>query len=154
MTWRRGFFRLWALFAFIWIIGSIVIYAPQGWAEWQRKAASDRFDSEKFVMLVPTDCQGARGRSGKLNDAADYEQRDGKCWYDLPTFRKLYSEYNDLGDPALAEALYSKAGMPINLPKPFRTLWTFLLIGVVLPLVVLGLGAALAWVLRGFQAST
>lgn len=153
MNWRLGFFRAWVLLAVVWLAGSVAIFAPQGWAEWQKKATMDAFNSEKFIMLVPTDCSLARGRGGTLKEKADYEkqQDDGKCWYEFQNFRRLYPEYKDLDDETLQSRTYEKAGIPLHPAKPFWVLGQFLIIGVGVPLVLLATGASLGWVLRGFQ---
>jgi hypothetical protein len=153
MTWQRGFFRLWVLLVVVWLAGAIAIFAPQGRDEWHKKGVLDGLDAQKFEVLIPTDCSLGRGRGGKLQDKADYEQREGKCWYDLSNFRRLYPEYNDKTDEALVSALYAKAGIILTPPKPFQVLMQFLMIGIGVPLVVLALGAGLDWVLRGFKAA-
>jgi hypothetical protein len=130
-------------------IKALPLALPQVWQEWQKKVPEL---PEGFVMLVPTDCSVARARGGTLKEKADDEQRDAKCWYELPTFRRLFPEYNDLSDMNLLERAHSKAGIQFTRPQPFWILGQLLVVGILMPLVLLGFGAALAWVLRGFRA--
>jgi len=142
------------MFAIIWLAGSVAMFAPQGWEEWQKKEATfaSVLEDKEWVLMVPADCSLARGRGGDLKDDADYEQRDGKCWYDFRKFRLLYPEYIDMNDQALASKLYAKAGIiGTKSAKLFAILRQFLIIGVGVPLILLAFGAGLAWVFRGFK---
>jgi hypothetical protein len=92
MKWRRGFFRLWVIFAASWLAGIARISA-----------------------LVP--------------------------------------EYADLADKKLTSALYQKAGIPLKEAEPIKAIGELLLIGVGIPLLLLGVGFVLAWALRGFSTA-
>jgi hypothetical protein len=105
MKWRRGFFRLWVVFAAAWLAGTIAVVAPSVWEQWKLAQTMKEFDDAGFgVPLVPSDCQLARGREGTIRDGSDYERREAKCWYELPGFRRLFPEYADLADKKLTSA--------------------------------------------------
>jgi hypothetical protein len=103
----------------------------------------------KFEMAIPVECANARGRKGELKEKDDYEQIDAMCWYALSTLRRLFSEYNDMSDENLTVNIYARA----DRSEFFPYLQCFIFLAVLAPLVVLGLGAALAWALRGFQST-
>ncbi len=106
--------------------------------------------------MVPVDCKEARGKSG-----TDYEPPDRpwnaytntpNCWYQMPTFRRLFSEYRDMSDDAAIDKLYAKAGIELHPARPWRALGNALSIALGVPLVVLVIGAALGWAFSGFRA--
>jgi hypothetical protein len=103
----------------------------------------------RFEMAIPVECANARGHEGELKENADYEQIDAMCWYALSTLRRLFPEYNDMSDESLIVNVYARADRSEFLPY----LQSFIFLAVLIPLVVLVLGAALAWALRGFQST-
>jgi hypothetical protein len=153
MKWRRGFFRLWVIFAAAWLAGTIAVVAPSVWEQWKLAQTMKEFDDAGIVTLVPTDCQLARGREGTIRDGADYERREAKCWYELLGFRRLFPEYADLADKKLTSTLYQKAGIPLKEAEPMKAIGELLLIGLGIPLLLLGVGFVLAWALRGFSTA-
>lgn len=66
----------------------------------------------------------------------------------------LYPEYNDLSDKELSSKLYKNVGIipTHDLPNFWMTLLLFAAIAFGVPIIVLILGAALAWALSGFKA--
>jgi hypothetical protein len=141
MSWGRGLFRVWVVLAGLWFCTAIVLTSPDIWTLWKLAQTMKQFEgAELGSTLVPVDCGVVRGREG-----ADYEHRDGKCWYKLPKIRALFPEYRDLDDETFVTRAYRKAGSD--------TLWAIgqsLLFGAGIPIVVLLIGGAIGWALRGF----
>jgi hypothetical protein len=69
------------------------------------------------MTLVPADCNKSLGIAG-----VDYSVSGGLCWYELPKFRKLYPEYDDLTDTQLTKRLHAKAGRALQDMRP----WTLI----------------------------
>jgi hypothetical protein len=44
----------------------------------------------------------------------DYEQRDGLCWYKMEAIRRLYPEYNDVGEKKLGNGALSWATLYVK----------------------------------------
>ena len=138
---RRGLFRLWLVLAVLWAI-TVGVFSFGGVRDEFRKAASMKMIAG-FVASIPVDCDLARG--------INFRRDRNLCWYDLPTFRKLYPEYEDLNDSDLAERLHQKAGIPLIPIRPWSVLSER--VGLVFgpPLGILVIGWALVWALAGFS---
>lgn len=154
MNFRRGFLRLWAVGSVLFVVAVGLFSYGQVASEFERSGQ----DWSKFPALIPVDCRDARGKSG-----IDYEGNffdrfgqpargsDPKCWYKIDALRRLYPEYNDLSDDVLTTKLYQKAAISIKEPAaPWKTLGMVILIAIGVPVLVLLLGAAVAWVFSGF----
>jgi hypothetical protein len=59
MNWHRGFLRLWVVLSILWLAGTAVILGPIIFEEWDVARRMKEFDQEKFVVLVPVDCNSA-----------------------------------------------------------------------------------------------
>jgi len=70
------------------------------------KTAHDRWKPPIDEILLPIDCAQARGKEG-----ADFDKRDGHCWYGLGKFRTSFPEYRALSDYDLSKNLYEKTGV-------------------------------------------
>jgi hypothetical protein len=156
MNFRRGFLRLWAVGSVVFVVVVGLFSFGQVASEFERSGQ----DWSKFPTLIPVDCRDARGKSGidyegNFFDRFDQPARgsDPKCWYKINALRRLYPEYNDLADDVVETKLYQKAAVPIREPAaPWKTLGIVSLVAIGVPMLVLFLGAALAWVLSGFAA--
>jgi hypothetical protein len=149
MNFQRGFFRVWVILSILFVIAvAIVSYTDVSREfEW----ASLDFSSTSTVM-VPADCKLARGKAGTDYDTPDrWNGYAPHCWYQMPTFRRLFPEYGDLSDDVLTSKAYAKAGIELKPARPWRALGIALSIAFGVPLVVLALGAALGWAISGFR---
>lgn len=82
MNIRRGLFRLWAVFASLFVIATGIVSTGSICDEF-RKAASIK-DASSFVPLLPIDCSQARGSAG-----SDYSSFNGCCWYEIRRVRTV-----------------------------------------------------------------
>jgi len=89
MTWGRGFFRAWVFLAAVWLAGSVAFFGPKVEDAWQNVVPDV---PAGFVPDIPVDCNLTRGSVSTAQESGDYEPHDGKCWYDLARFRRLYPE--------------------------------------------------------------
>jgi hypothetical protein len=159
MNWRRGLFRLW-------IVGSALFVLAVAFVSYSdiKKQFNDAND---WVTVVPQLCGDARRVAGKDYAAERAGPQDkpnpfDNCWYEMPKFRRLYPEYNDLSDNELARKLYSDQGSSVpnsdqgfsapTEPNPWATLGMWAAIAFGVPLVVLVLGSSLVWAFSGFAA--
>lgn len=104
---RRGLFRLWIIFACLFVI-AVGIASTQGIRdEFRKDSITNKWG---WALMVPVDCSEARGKV-----STDYsKEKDGLCWYEMSKFRAQYTEYKDLKDDQLSDRLYEKAGLPAN----------------------------------------
>jgi hypothetical protein len=142
---RRGLFRLWIIFACLFVI-SVGIASSDGIRdEFKRKASTK--NQRGFTLMVPVDCSKARGEL-----PSDYsKEKDGLCWYEMPKLRTLYTEYKDLNDAQLSDRLYAKAGIPLTPSRPWTKVMEATEIALGVPAAVLILGWALVWAFSGFR---
>jgi hypothetical protein len=139
---RSGLFRLWLVVAVLWAT-AVGLFSFQDVREEFAKAASMKnLDADGFVPDLPVDCDLARG--------SEFRRDRNLCWYDLPTFRKLYPEYKDLDDKDLSEQLYEKAGTPLVPIRPWSVLGERAGLALGPPLGLLAVGSALMWAVAGF----
>jgi hypothetical protein len=129
------------------------------------EAALQANSDARDELLVPQLCGNARGLAGK-----DYTTELGSspgpgdtnpkpnpfenCWYAISKFRALYPEFQDLNlsDKDLSKKLYADHGVPLReAPNPWVTLGTWASFAFGIPLLVLLLGASLAWAFAGFS---
>jgi len=75
------------------------------------------------------------------------------CWYKREDFRRLYPEYKDLSDKVVSEKLYEKAGQPLKHIHPWEGVMKAAVVGLAVPLAVLGLGWSLLWAFAGFRSA-
>jgi hypothetical protein len=144
---RRGLFRLWIIFACLFVIavGAASSYAIRREFEkaGEAKTALTRI-KRAGVLIVPCSVRG------KL--AFDFSEQSNRCGYEIPKFRAQHPEYKDLNGDQLLDRLCQEAG--INIKMPFRP-WTRVMqaagIGVGIPVAVLILGWALLWAYAGFR---
>jgi hypothetical protein len=154
MNLRRGSFRIWLVLSVFFIAGVGALSYEKVAGEFE-KASQDW--SQAGTLLVPMDCREARGAP-----KTDYTPPDGPwndyaavkgCWYKLPDFRRLYLEYRDLSDSAVADKLYAKANITLSPAKPWEALGIAVAVALGAPILVLLVGAALGWALSGFFTS-
>jgi hypothetical protein len=145
MKWRQGFFRLWIFGSALFVIAVAAVNYNE------IKAQFNAIGLQKFE-LMPVLCAKARGLEG--TDFQRVGEGDWDCFCPLSKFRTLYPEYKDLSDKDLSSKLYAKRGFPVHdLKNPWITVLTDIGFALGIPLIVLILGAALAWVFSGFKAS-
>jgi len=147
MNIRRGLFRLWIIFACLFVIAVGVASSYPIRREFEKageaKAILTRIEREG-ILIVPCFHRGKR--------PFDVLQPNGRCGYDIPKFRAQHPEYRDLDEDRLLDRLCDEAG--INMKMPF-TPWTKVMeagaIAVGVPVAVLILGWASLWAYAGFR---
>jgi hypothetical protein len=153
MNFRRGFFRIWLILSIPFIVGVAIVSYKEVSSDFEN--ASLDFSSVGIAM-VPVDCKEARGKSGTDYDPPDRPwnayANTPNCWYQMPTLRRLFPQYDDKSDNAASDKLYAKAGIEPHPARPWRALGIALSIALGVPLGVLVLGAALGWAFSGFRA--
>jgi hypothetical protein len=160
MNWRRGLFRLWIVGAALFVIA----IAAVGYSEIKAQFAKPA----KNETSMPVLCSKARGEAG-TDYAIKEKGRPGPwdqytkpnpfdtCWYPISKFRTFYPEYDDLPDGELIRKVYAAHNIVtlddlIPDPKPWATIGIWASVALGIPLVVLILGASLAWAFSGFAA--
>lgn len=154
MNLNRGLFRTWLVLSVVFVIGTLAFSFDKLFVEFKNKYSPWNPPGDA-VMLVPTDCRGARGLKSEFDTAQlnainnakarlatsenkvpevtiqnyDYvtSREDNHCWYELPKFRALFPEYKDIGDKELSGMLYAKA---FDRPVPEFSPWKLLFKGV------------------------
>jgi hypothetical protein len=147
MNIRRGLFRLWIIFACLFVIAVGVASSYPIRREFEKageaKAILTRIEREG-ILIVPCFHRGKR--------PFDVLQPNGRYGYDIPKFRAQHPEYRDLDEDRLLDRLCDEAG--INMKMPF-TPWTKVMeagaIAVGVPVAVLILGWASLWAYAGFR---
>jgi hypothetical protein len=143
MNFRRGFFRIWVILSSLFIIGVAFASYKEVIGEFEKAS----LDFSSFVIEVPVNCTEARGKSG--TDYLEFQ----KCWYQMPTFRRLFPEYKDMSDDAVSDKLYAKAGIELHPARTWKALGIAISIALGVPLVALVIGAALGWAFSGFRSA-
>ena len=150
MNIRKGAFRFWVVASVLFVL-TFAGFSYDGVHTEFRNAYTD-WDAEAAKLggttEWPVPCPGAAAR-GMIG--TDYTEKDGTCWYDSRTFRKLYPEYKDLSDHALGAKLHEKAGLPLVEFHPWRSLLKTAAVALAVPVAVLILGWALFWAVAGFK---
>ncbi len=149
MNVRRGASRVWVVASVVFIM--IFVGTSYDGLRTEFHNAYTDFDAEfakyggttQWPVLCPQ--AAARGMIG-----TDYTEKDGTCWYESKTFRKLYPEYHDVSDHDLSAKLYAKAGQPLVEFHPWRKLLAVAVEAVAVPIAVLLLGWACLWAGVGF----
>jgi hypothetical protein len=143
---RRGLLRLWVLASLLWCAGMTI----KAFDDFRH----DKTPIDALPALYPVQCEYRRGIEPK-----DFEQKEGRCWYSPSSFRRLYPEYADIEDHALAEALYKKAGLSVPRTEvPLQSLILnriqfVLFYGVGVSLAMLLFGRLILWAVSGFASS-
>jgi hypothetical protein len=165
MNWRRGLFRLWVVGAALFLLAIAVISYSEIKKQFDDITLQAQLDERTVEFIVPQLCGKARGVAG--TDYATQFRKEGpgpwdiyakpnffdNCWYEMSKFRPLYPEYKDVSDKELSRKLYADHGVPTReLPNPWVTLGTWASLAFGIPLIVLILGASLAWAFSGFSA--
>lgn len=174
---RRGFFRAWVLVALVWATGIAALSYGSVTNEFAKEAAIDRASMARIaaesILLVPVSCPGDGTMDVRGAEGTDYTRGPTNapplppgfvlesqgfgpwdrylCWYEMPTFRRLYPEYDHVADEPLTERLYARAGRPTAKPKPWTKLAEAMALALGPPAGLLILGGALGWVLSGFR---
>jgi hypothetical protein len=151
MNVRRGFFRLWLVFSFLFAMATFAISFKYIKGEFDQLSLKETIS--RLAPMEPVDCSLARGTEG-----ADYIKNldpyaSSACWYEMPKFRKLFPEYADLTNDQLSEKLYPKVGLPLTKwddPSPIRTILIVIGIAIGVPALVLALGITFGWAFAGF----
>ncbi len=171
MNWRRGFFRVWAVVSLFFGVGIVILNyekiadvlhrgtaEPSDWSAEVRAEPSDWSAEVRagagpvtFTPLgvVPTPCDKARGTKG--TDYTVFNSAPG-CWYDMPTFRRLYPEYNDIDEGKLTDRLDDLVpGSRGDSQSPWIVLGRVAGVALGVPLGLLVAGLSGAWALSGFR---
>lgn len=64
-------------------------------------------------------------------------KNEGRCWYEIPKFRKMFPEYRELNDEELSDRLYEKAGIEITPARPWTLVVAAAAIAIGVPVAVL-----------------
>jgi hypothetical protein len=139
---RRGLFRLWIILSSLWVILICATSIALVREEFAKAARMRNMNVASWIPDEPVDCSTARG--------TEYRRDGSLCWYALPTFRKLYPEYNDLKEQELSEKLYAKAGIPLTPIRSWPLLFERIALAFAPPIAILLLGWAFIWALSGF----
>jgi hypothetical protein len=126
MRWGQGFFRLWLVLSLLWIGSCVFVYSPVTYS-WLLKGREYNVSFNKSGHSVTLDTSRSRDeRALVLRDALKLEA-------DPPDADKILAKIDTMwatdGDKA-------------------REAW---LITFIPPLALLGLGFAMAWIIRGFR---
>src|SRR5262249_19674857 len=149
LNWRQGFFRFWVVGTALFVIAIAAISYIEIKAEFVRV---DSITWDRY-WAVPKYCFDARGVAGKDFTYERYPNNPyDTCWYELPKFRQLYPEFNNLSDRELGEKLYAVVGKGYHTSNPWTTLLKWIGIALSIPLAVLIFAATLAWALSCFKA--
>jgi hypothetical protein len=144
----RGLFRLWIIFACLFVLGIGAASRSAISREFEKagEMKSQRLNIIRSgVMRVPCSTPG--------NIASDFSAKPYHlCVYDLKKFRTEHPLYRHLNDDQLLDRLCEQAG--INIQSPFRP-WTRVAeaaaIAVGMPGAMLIFGLALRWACSGFR---
>jgi hypothetical protein len=147
MNIRRGLFRLWIVFACLFVIAVGVALSYPIRREFEKAGAAKailiRIEREG-ILFAPCSVRGRR--------PFDVLQPNGRCGYDISKFKAQHPEYRNLDEDELVYRLCDEAG--INIKMPFSP-WTKVIeaggIAVGVPAVVLILGWASLWAYAGFR---
>jgi hypothetical protein len=150
MNIRKGAFRLWVVTSVLFALVVIVLSYSETRDEFRNAHTDWDAESAKYggISLLPVLCPGAAAR-GMIG--TDYTEQNGICWYSTANFRRLYPEYNDLGNHDLSEKVYAKAGQSLKEFHPWHRVMTTLLVALGYPLAALVLGWSLFWAFAGFK---
>ena len=148
MNVRRGLFRLWIIFACMFVIGILVVsrYAISREFEKAGEMKSQRENIiQSGVLRVPCFVPG--------HTAFDWsEKADGFCGYDIRKFRTQHPLYRDLNDEQLLGRLCEQARINVKSPfHPWRRVTEAAAIAVGIPGAMLILGLAWCWAYSGFR---
>lgn len=158
INWRRGFFRVWAICALTWVIG-VGVYAVALWRDhtyrYYYSASRDSLHSSSYNLVEAPYFQ----RDETLTIQAD--RATIVFVTDLPERKQILIHAPDapkqvkfaLPTPANVAPLLDRAEQQRR-EKQLSELTTSLLVMVMPPVVVLALGALLAWALRGFRSTS
>jgi hypothetical protein len=151
MNLRRGLFRLWIVFAVLFVIAvAAVSFEP---IKKEFSEARLKRETHPGSLMVPFDCSLARGVDG-----TDYVRNldpsaEPACWYRSARFRELYSEYAIRSDDELSKQQYPKFGLDLEYlaPSPWRAVFIAVGIAFGIPALALVLGVVFGWAGAGFQ---
>ena len=158
MKWSRGLFRLWLVSTLLWIAIVGVASRTQIRAAFSKAEEAKQWDAVGTTML-PVNCNAAKGKEGtdfKKEEAGPWidfrpDPKVRLCWYEASNFRPLFPEYADLSDRELEDKLYAAANLPVSTPHPWGDLASVIAAALGPPVLVLVLGGALMWALKGFK---
>jgi hypothetical protein len=157
MNWRRGLFRVWAVGSLFFSVGVVILdYEKIADVLHRGTAKPSDWSAEVSAVytvgpaMVPTPCDKARGTKG--SDYVVFNSAPG-CWYEMPTFRRLYPEYNDIDEGQLSERLYDLVpGSRGDSQSPWIVLGRVAGVALGVPLGLLVAGLSGAWALSGFRS--
>jgi hypothetical protein len=154
MNWTQGFFRLWLAISTLWM-GLCGIYAYSAARDAYDAAAALAVFERGSIALVPVICQQARGELGRdyaRRAAPDRPWEEHRCWYEMPNYRRLFPEYQQLTDADISKGLYAAIGQPLREMASWQSVvvsWVPAL--VIPPAMLLLLGVGVAWIIAGFR---
>jgi hypothetical protein len=159
MNMKRGLFRIWVILSVVFITIVLTYSFNSIKSEFETVSLIKEMD-KSATMLVPVERRKARGEENKDYSCSnpflipDTQFKSDTCLYELPKFRKLYPEYNDVTDKKLATDLYKEAGRPTKEFSPWTKLMQTLIIAIGVPLAMLIFGRALLWSIDGFKSES
>lgn len=158
MNMQRGFFRIWLIISGVFLVAVCIFSYDTVSEEFKKSAFLVELDARHATAMIPVMRYQARGENKKDYDcdievsenANPFDQFD-TCWYELPNFRKLYTEYNDLSDQELTDKLYHAVGIPLSPVHPWTMLLKVVTVALGIPILTFFFGRLTFWVMAGFK---
>lgn len=133
MNWRRGFWRVWGVISIVWIAVAFVIAAP-----FPSTNPVVRFDAWGHQVKLPADTEKETVRSALIKFLNEERAKDPGPWI----------EYQGNIDEKVDELIRNY--------QPTSWFWQLLpfsMIALLPPAILLVLGMALGWIVRGFRTA-
>lgn len=163
MNVSRGFTRIWIALSVAWVGGVAILSFKPVIMEFQ-KSATEKYIRENAILLLPVNCEDARGDVG-----IDYRVRldqpqgpwdryanpsaENTCWYEAEDFRRLWPEYADLADVDLSDRLYEEYAVGRReRQNPWQILLSAIGWALLPPIGLLVIGRVLGWIGNGFRS--
>ena len=159
---KRGFFRLWLALSLAFAVFVLFLM----WDDLRAAFFSKTFIAHNNVFVVPVTCNNVRGKVDidyqKIRNPWELSWENSNppegtimvtdlCYYELPKFRTLYTEYSDLSDKELLAKTYQKAGIIFPSESNWEVLKRYFAIAFGIPLIFLIFGKVVAWIYLGFK---
>src|SRR5712672_1386389 len=104
------------------VVSGIYVLAIAGlsYSDVTREFGKASMDFSQYgTMLVPLDCNSARGRVTDDYTVAKVTPFASLCWYELPKFRALFPETQKMTDSEVSDSYYTRAGIPTSPARPW-----------------------------------
>ena len=140
MNWSRGFFRAWAIFTALWLLGCIgVTYGD--WPAASRKNVI--FSKENTIREIEYEDIDKIAEAEKRGLLLKRATLDGNTFYWQPANTNISDD-----DRASVVQEFASSALRARIAVHLRNMSLCAVLG---PLIVLALGAAVGWILSGFR---